>query len=447
MAPRLLRTVLIGVAMALALPAAGRADCEVNERNGIPDDVVAPIDIAGMRKSLAQAGIGVGGMYLGETFANSGGIHEGGKYHGVLWLYLNGDLNKAGLWKGLCFHADGYHIHGQSITAANIGSLMPVSNYEADPATRLSELWLEQHLFNDHLAVRIGQLTADTEFILSEGGGFFLNGTWGWPSITAADLPSGGPAYPLATPGVRVAINPNDKFALLIGVYNGDPAGPNCQGDPQVCNNNGLDFRLDSPALLMVEGAYRYNQDRLAGQLKVGGWNHFGTFEHLRRDSDGLPIAVTDNPGQPLDNDWGFYGILDQLVWRLPGSKESKGLGLFGRVMGAPSDRNVVDFYADGGITFSGMIPRRPNDSFAIGVAYTGISSGANVFDRDLDLLVARNYEALFEACYTMQLASGWTLQPDFQYIWQPGGNVPNESGNGAVENAAVVGVRSTMNF
>jgi porin len=60
---------------------------------------------------------------------------------------------------------------------------------------------------------------------------------------------------------------------------------------------------------------------------------------------------------------------------------------------------------------------------------------------------VACNYEALLEICYTMQLAKGWTLQPDFQYIWQPGGNVPNEKGTGAVEDAAVFGARSTMSF
>ena len=59
---------------------------------------------------------------------------------------------------------------------------------------------------------------------------------------------------------------------------------------------------------------------------------------------------------------------------RCPRSKDPKGVALFGRVVGAPSDRNLIDFYADGGITFSGMIPRRPDDSLAIGVAYTGIS-------------------------------------------------------------------------
>ena len=120
---RIEKSLIVGaVAVAAALlahPGQARANCDVTD-TGIPDDAVAPIDIAGMRKSLAQAGIGVGGMYLGETFANSGGFHQGCKYDGVLWLYLNGDLKQMGLWKGLCFHADGYQIHGQSITADNI---------------------------------------------------------------------------------------------------------------------------------------------------------------------------------------------------------------------------------------------------------------------------------------------------------------------------------------
>ncbi len=416
--------------------------------SGIPDDAAFKMDPGGVRQALAKGGIGVGGTYYGESFGNWGGFKQGVEYDGVLELHINADMQKLGLWKGLCFHADGFQIHGNGITAANILSLMPVSNLEATDATRLFELWFEQHLYDDKLAIKFGQLGADADFIISQGGGWFLNGTWGWPTIIAADLPSGGPAYPLATPGVRVAINPTDKLALLIGVYNGDSAPPNCTGDPQKCNNDGLDFRLDSPPLLMVEGDYKYNQQEvLPGTLKLGGWNHFGTFEHLRFDSRSAPIAVTGNPGRPLDNDWGFYGIIDQLVWRVPGSKDPVGVGIFGRVIGAPSDRNVVDFYADGGVTFTGMIPGRPADALAIGFAYTGISDEAHGLDIDLDQPVARNYEALIEICYTYQIKPGWTLQPDFQYFFQPGANVPNDDGNGAVENAAVVGARTSISF
>jgi len=435
------------LAVAVATPAAAEVDCGVSHR-GIPEDAFLAIDPGGVRQALGRSGIEIGGAYVGEAFANNGGFNQGGKYDGLLQLHLNAHLEKMGFWKGLCFHTDGFQIHGQSITADNIGSLMPVSNLEATPATRLFELWLEQHMFDDKLAVRFGQLAADADFIISEGGGFFLNGTWGWPSITASDMPSGGPAYPLATPGVRVAVTPNDNFQLLAGLYNGDPAPPCASDDPQICNSNGLDFELNDPPLLMVEGAYKYNQSgRLPGTVKVGGWNHFGNFEHQRFDSGGALIAVTGDHGRPLDNDWGLYGIVDQLIWRLPGSADPKGVALFGRVIGAPSDRNLVDFYADGGLTFSGMIPGRPDDAFAIGFAYTGISDQVHGFDVDLGEPIDRDYEALLEICYTVQVANGWTLQPDFQYIWQPGGNVPNESGNAAVANAAVVGVRTTIGF
>jgi porin len=428
-------------------PTVAKADCQVTEY-GIQDHDHLTFQPDPMRKALAKMGIGIGGAYYGEAFGNWGGFKQGVDYDGLLELDLNADMHRLGLWQGLCFHTSAFQIHGQSITAGNILSLMAVSNIEATPATRLDELWIEQHMFNDRLAVKIGQLAADNDFILSDAWPYFLSGTWGWPSLAASDLPSGGPAYPLATPGVRVAITPNDKASLLVGVYNGDPAPPNCTGDPQRCNNDGLDFSLDSPPLLMVEGAYKYNQAQpLPGTLKLGGWNHFGTFEHLRFDFGRSPIAVTGNPGMPLDNDWGFYGIIDQLVWRVPGSKDPAGVGVFARVMGAPSDRNVVDFYAEGGVTFTGMIPARPADALAIGFAYTGISDEAHGLDIDLDQPVARNYEALIEICYTYQIKPGWTFQPDFQYFFQPGANVPSDDGNSAVENAAVLGARTSISF
>jgi porin len=434
----------------LGAPTSARAECELTETEvahgasvptGMPEDVIVPIDPFGVRKALGSHGVEVGGVYYGESFGNSGGFDQGVEYDGVLELYMKADMHKLGFWKGLCFHADAFQIHGNSITAANIGSLMPVSSLEATDATRLFELWFEQHLFNDKLAVKVGQLAADAEFIISEGGGWFLNGTWGWPSIAAADLPSGGPAYPLATPGVRVAITPNDKLTLMIGVYNGDPAGPNCKGDPQRCNSDGLDFRLDDPPLLIAEGDYSYNQDRLVGKIRLGGWNHFGTFEDQRFDSGGGLIAVTGNPGRPIDNDWGLYGIIDQLVWRLPGSDDPKGVGVFARVVGAPQDQNLIDIYFDGGITFTGMIPGRPDDGLAIGFAYTGISNQVHAFDVDLGESVAQNYEALIEVCYTYQIKAGWTVQPDFQYIFQPGGNVAGQ------DDATVLGARTSISF
>jgi len=115
--------------------------------------------------------------------------------------------------------------------------------------------------------------------------------------------------------------------------------------------------------------------------------------------------------------------------------------------MGGPTEQNLVDFYVDGGITFSGMFPHRADDTLAAGFAYTGISNAAPGFDGNQDVAKAHNFETLLEICYTAQLKTGWTLQPDFQYIWHPGGGVPESSGKGIVPNAAVWGLRTTVNF
>jgi len=272
-----------------------------------------------------------------------------------------------------------------------------------------------------------------------------LDSTWGWPTLTTSDLPGEGPQYPLATPGVRVAVKPNDNWSFMLGVYNGDPAGAHCTGNPQVCDDNGLDFRFDSPPLLMAEGSYKYNQEgHLPGTIKIGGWNQFGTLHNQPFGSGSPTVAVTFD-SVPIKSDWAIYGIIDQLLWRVPGSKDAKGIGLFGRMIGAPTEQNLVDFYADGGVTFSGMIPHRADDILGIGFAYTGISN--DVHSLDVGPPSARAHEALLEICYTAQLKVGWTLQPDFQYIWQPGGGVPEPSGKGTVANAAVWGVRTTINF
>ena len=170
---------LVTLFLAVIAPTPVRADCDVPE-SGVTEDAV-PADFAGVRKSVAESGVAIGGYYAAETFGNPpGGFKQGATYDGVLELHLNADLKTLGLWKGLCFYADAFQIHGRSITADYVHSLVTVSNLEATPATKLYELWLEQSLFNKQLSVRVGQLAADGDFIVLEGvDDWFLDGSWG----------------------------------------------------------------------------------------------------------------------------------------------------------------------------------------------------------------------------------------------------------------------------
>ncbi len=422
-------------------------------------------DPGGLRTMLQSRGITYSFTYIGETLGvASGGQRRGGIYTGRLDGQLDVDLDKVLGWKGATFHTNFYQIHGHGLSRYYLGNLFTVSGIEALSSTRLFELWVEQKLWEDKLALRVGQLAADTEFITSQYGGLFVNATYGWPAITGANLPSGGPSYPLATPGARVKWQATDQLTLLGAIFNGDPAG-NGPGDPQINNPSGTEFRLRDPAFLIGEAAYSYNQGRddagLPGTIKLGGWHHLGRFDHQRLAAP-TPDASSPLLGDPsssgtarrLRGNSGLYAVLDQLIYREPGTKD-QGLGMFARVSGSPGDRNLISFYADGGLTYKGLLPNRADDTFGVSMAYAQISSAARGLDADMAFFnpdafnPIRSSEALIEVTYQAQIVPGWTVQPDFQYIWRPGGRVlnPRAAAPEVTRDAAIVGLRTTIRY
>jgi len=447
---------IVTAAARITTPAAAQEISDEGRIPGVPEPSIAtnlPPELAdpgGVRAALAGRGITFAINYIGEVLGNpTGGFAQGTFYDGRLDLELRVDLDKMIGWRGLTFFTNGYQIHGRSISANDLGVLMPVSYIEALPSTRLFDLWLEQKLLDGHLSIRLGQLSADSEFLISDGAGAFINSTWGWPSIAGVNLPDGGPAYPLAAPGARVAFSPNDQLRILAGIYSGDPAG-DCEVDvPQVCNPYGVDFPLNAP-LVMVEGAYKYNQGagQLSGTLKLGTWRLFGTFEQGATGSAGLPIGLQPVPGQVTDHDYAFYAILDQMLYRLPGEGDPKGIAAFGRVIRAPDYGNMIALYLEGGLTFSGMTPSRPNDVLGIGFAYTGVSSQIIDYEKQSGQPVVSSYEGMLEASYTAQIITGFILQPDFQYFWNPGGHSPDPYNPAkTVPDAVVLGLRTSISY
>jgi len=170
----------------------------------------------------------------------------------------------------------------------------------------------------------------------------YQQSTFGWPTIFAANLPSGGPAYPLATPGVRLKVTSNDHLAILAGLYNGDPSGSRFTGFEEIKNPARLSFRLKDPPLLMAEAQYVYNQDKaaqgFAGTIKLVGWYNFGKFDDVHFGLDGKSLAepLSHGVARTHSGDYGIYGSIDQMLWRLPGDDPKKGVGAFARFALSP---------------------------------------------------------------------------------------------------------------
>src|ERR1700753_4073587 len=115
----------------------------------------------------------------------------------------------------------------------------------------------------------------------SKNANYFINTMFGWPMVPSADMPGGGPAYPLSALGVRVRARPVDSVTFLLGVFNGSPV-PNNMGDPQMVNPSGTSFPLNGGVLVIGEVQYTYpalgsmisarQAEPLATNSQVGFW-------------------------------------------------------------------------------------------------------------------------------------------------------------------------------
>ncbi|MGY2049249.1 carbohydrate porin [Methylobacterium sp. JK268] len=419
-------------------------------------------DPGGFRAFLQDRGITFGVIYTAEAVRTArGGMRRGTATLGLLDIDIDVDLDGLAGWTGAKLHTTFYQVNGRGASRSYVGNLLAVSDIEALTSSRLAEYWFEQSLFDGLVALRVGQLATDTEYMVSQTGLLFANGTFGWPTGLAADLPGGGPAYPFGSPGARLKLVPNQNFSLQAGLYDGDPGGPDRFGrqpEPQKRNPNDLRFPLSDPALVIAEAAYAYGIEPGAtvrpGTVTLGGWYHFGRFNALARDAGGLFLAdpASTGVGRRLRGDSGVYGLIDQTIYQEP-DDPNDGAAVFLRASWSPPDRNLVDLYVDTGIAYRGLLEGRSDDTIGLAFGLARISPEA----RRLDAAAAffgmprprRSVEAAVEATYQLVLGPGLALQPSVQYVFKPGGGIPNprDPDGSRIRNAAVFGLRATVRY
>ncbi|HTW72404.1 MAG TPA: carbohydrate porin [Acetobacteraceae bacterium] len=420
----------------------------------------------GIRPALSQYGISIAIQETSEVFGNvTGGVKQGAAYDGLTQMALQLDTQRAFGWYGGTFNASALQIHGSDLSAENLDTLQTASGIEADRATRLWELWYQQKfLEEDRLDIKIGQQSLDQEFMVSQNAGYLINTMFGWPMLPSADLPGGGPAYPLSALGVRVRTRPIDPVTILMGVFNGNPA-PSTNGDPQALDPSGLSFPLNGGVLAIAEIQYTYpslgtmlyagQSEPLARTYKLGVWWDSESFPDQQFDNTGLSLANPASNGIPLGHrgDYGIYAVADQLVWVDP-REGDRTISLFGRIMGAPqADRNLVTFSMNAGLTFHEPILHRDDDTFAIGMGYAKVSGATAAYDKALAYYTGayvpvRGGETFVEVTYQYQVTPWWQIQPDMQYVFNPGGGLANPNNpTQRIANELVLGLRTNILF
>ena len=394
---------------------------------------------------LTDRGVTLFGGYLAEVWGNtSGGINAGAVYTGVLDFGAELDLEKVAGWHGASTSTTWQWLSGRDASEDLVGNFLTVSNAAGFNTLRMLEMWFQQNLLEDAVSIRLGQLTADAEFLISDYGGLFLNATFGWAPLAYMNIPSGGPASPMGAPGARVAVTPLEWFTFLSAVFQGNVFA-------QDVNRHGFRWRLDAQQgfSFFNEAQIRWNhrdeETGLPGQFKAGAWFQTGEYADVLTNS-----TASGNSG--------YYFIIDQMLVResaevapaqnksgknfkepVPVAKSDQGLGWFSRMGFAPSDRNFVDYYFDAGFTYKGLVPGRDNDTAGVAFGYAQLSSGAQGGIADGGGTPA-GAEMALEVTYQAEITPCFIVQPDVQYIINPGGATD-------LQNAFVIGCRASVVF
>jgi len=438
--------------------------------NGISRSNYMLGDMWGLRTALSQYGISFALQETSEVLGNAtGGAKQGAAYDGLTQMVLQLDTKRAFGWYGGTFNVSALQIHGNDLSATNLLTLQTASGIEANRATRLWELWYQQKfLEEDRMDIKVGQQSLDQEFMVSQNAGYFINTMFGWPMVPSADLPGGGPAYPLSALGVRLRAHPIDPLTFLVGVFNGSPVSDNSFNSPpaQVQNPSGTSFPLNGGVLAIAEVQYTYpslgtmlyadQPEPLARTYKLGVWWNSENFADQQFDNTGLSLANPAGSGVPLSHhgDFSAYAIADQLVWVDP-KETDRTINLFVRLLGAPqADRNLITYSMNAGMTFHEPFLGRDNDTFGIGMGYAKVGSAAAALNRATAFynpgtyVPVRGGETYLEITYQYQITPWWQLQPDIQYVFNPGGGIANPNApTQRVGNELVLGLRTNILF
>lgn len=380
----------------------------------------------------------------------SGGLRRRTDIDGDLDLLFRVDAQKLAGWKGASFFLYGLGLYGDN-PSRNVGDAQGVSNIGGPNGWKLFEAWYQQNLFGERLSLLTGLYDVTSEFdVIRSDSELFVHSSFG----TGADLGlsgvNGPSTFPATSFGFRLQGEITENLSVRAAVVDGVPGDP---GDP-----TGTHIHLGGDDGIFAIGEvsyYRYATARrqellqereLPSNLRRLTFRRIGRAAELNYDgkyalgawgyTTSLPdLSVKDPAGNPVQRDgtYGIYALAEQNVYREPGTP-FQGLTLNGRVGVADQRVNRFVTFLRGSLVYTGLIPGRDRDQAGFGVAASLSGSHFEDGQRNAGIPVSSNTVAL-EWTYAAYLNRSIILQPDFQYIINPGSNP-------SVANAFLAGAR-----
>jgi porin len=337
--------------------------------------------------------------FTGDFISNiDGGKKRGSSYIGKIDLSAAFSTETAGWYKGGKLFVRAINAHGGSPSASYVGDIQPVSRIEAANRISLFEFWYSQQF--GKLSILFGQFDMNSSFAVNSSASNFLNTSFGMYPSVALNVPLS--IYPAASAALFTKWKQSEKLMVQAAVFDGAPLS--FERNP---NNIEWDIHPSKGLFSTLEIQLKEIRGEVVkGSYKLGGYYHNGRFDHLTDST----INIAGN--------YGLYLTADRMI--IPeNNTDNQGLTMFVQAGSSPGKGNLVDFYLSSGLVYRGLIESRPNDLLSLGVVHSSINNHLVKLSPSL----YRKSRSLLELNYKAEIGNNFYLQPDVQFIINPGAN------------------------
>lgn len=411
----------------------------------------------GVRNFLDDSGVAVSASYTNNIAGNPvGGRSQGFAYADNFSFGIQFDFEKLIHWDGLTLTVSALDRNGSNLSARDIGNQFTVQQVYGAETIVFYALALEQTFLDDKAGIKIGRFATGDDFASSPLYWLYMNnGIDGNPQ--ALPVNTGFSAYPAATWGARLRIDPSPDWFAMAGIYQ--------VNNPDLYQYHGLNWSMGPNDGVFMIGQIGWTPEFFkkpvpATQSAPNG-KAVATPQSLSEGKTLRPaqeVAMRGLPGhywfggyfspaeysqfgtdETATNSYGFYWHADQMIWQeTPGSDQ--GLTLWSAFVLSPQQNIAkLPFQVNAGIVYRGLVPTRNKDVTMLGFVY------GNFSDDYADTIAATgagspSYEIALEAGYRFQITKFAYVQPNLQWIINPGGT-------GNIPNALVLGAQMSVTF
>ncbi|MFZ9932564.1 MAG: carbohydrate porin [Chthoniobacterales bacterium] len=382
-----------------------------------------------------------------EFFVDYYGVFQGNPVGGQSQSFAYSQYLPFGLewkeplgWRGGGLRVSAVSGAGRDLSAT-IGNVFEVSQAWTDNTVFLYEAYLVQKAFDDRLEVLAGRISSSEFFaglpalnLLVTGG---LNSV---PIALKLNSPFTGNASASWAAGARWL--PAEETYITVGLFQARAD----LGESGPYHGLDLGFGKDDGAFAVAEVGWTPNSKQFTAVQEDRRFSRNRT--ELAGDQSGLPgiyklgayfstTSEADYPGGWGGNPFGFYLLGQQTLWEeSPGQTHGPHLCVFGgTTWSPPTGVSEMPWSGFAGSAWRGPLPVRPADRL---YAVWQIGNFSESYAQSVGQSSNGAFESVLNAGYIIQVTKEFSVQPDIQYIIQPGGF-------GQANNALVLGLQITI--